>query len=163
MSSSSLLIRSATEADLPQIIALDQALFDWYGAAESPEVIRGRLAVFPEGFIVLAEGGQLVGYGSAEKWSGQREPALDEEPALTHQPEGQIFCITTLAVRASHQRQGFGKVLLDRLMVIAREQACTHMMLETAHAADFYRRHGFQQVGERYQRGIKLFIFRFEL
>ena len=86
---SGLLIRPAIEADLPQIIALDQALFGWYGAAESPTVIRRRLALFPEGFIVLAKQGQVLGYGSAEKWLQQREPALDEDPSVTHHPDGQ--------------------------------------------------------------------------
>ena len=81
---------------------------------------------------------------------------------MTHHPDGEIFCITTLAVRPGHQGRGFGKALLDRLLMIARDQACTHIMLETAHAADFYRRLDFQQVGERYQRGIKLLVFQFE-
>jgi ribosomal protein S18 acetylase RimI-like enzyme len=160
-------VRAAQASDLPQIIALDQAIFGWYGADEDPAVIRARLAVFPAGFIVLEEvreeAGALVGYASAEKWTTAREPALDEDPHLTHDPAGRIFCITTLAVQKSHQGRGLGKLLLDRLIAIAKNEQCTRIVLETAHAEQFYRRHGFEKIGERTQRGIRLPILALRL
>jgi len=156
-------VRPATEADLTHIIALDQDLFGWYGAAEDPKTIEARLAVFPEGFIVLEEQGSFLGYGSAEKWLNYREPALDEDPFMTHHSEGRIFCITTLAVKKEGQGRGLGKILLDHFIGLAKEHACTAIVLETAHAVGFYLRQGFQQIGERQQREIRLIILQRQL
>ena len=90
----SFLIRPATPEDMPQVIQLDFEAFSPYGTAESPEIIRARQQVFPQGFIVAEKDGRIVGYGSSEKWSAMREPGLDENPYDTHDPNGPIFCIT---------------------------------------------------------------------
>ena len=95
-------IRPATQADLPDIVALDTEAFSPYGTAEDPQVIAARHAVFPEGMLVIEGEQRLIGYGSAEKWLTEREPALNEHPAATHHPTGQIFCITAMAVWPAH-------------------------------------------------------------
>lgn len=154
-------LRPATEADLSQITALDQAIFGAYGAAEDPVVIGARLAVFPTGCVVLVEQtreGVVMGYLTTEKWATAREPALDEDPRLTHKPDGRILNITTLAVGPAYQNRGLGELLLQQAIAIARREQCTQILLETAHAERFYRRHGFTKVGEREQRGIPLHI-----
>lgn len=161
--------RPATNADLPQIIALDQAIFGAYGADEDPAVIRARLAVFPAGCVVLeepavdGEPGVLLGYLTTEKWATPREPALDEDPHTTHTPQGRILNITTLAVHPAHQNRGLGQRLLDEAMAIARREGCKEIILETAHAERFYLRHGFTKSGERRQRGIVLHIMNYKL
>jgi ribosomal protein S18 acetylase RimI-like enzyme len=159
-------IRPATAADLPQIIALDQEIFGAYGANEDPAIIRARLKVFPEGCLVLEEWstvGQpinLLGYLTTEKWEAIREPALDEDPHTTHMPDGQILNITTLVIAHAYQNQGLGQRLLDQAIRLARRENCSQIILETAHAERFYRRHGFEKIGERQQRGITLQIMR---
>ncbi|MCL4862442.1 MAG: GNAT family N-acetyltransferase, partial [Caldilineaceae bacterium] len=157
-------LRPATLADLPQIIALDQAIFGPYGADEDPAVIRARLEVFPAGCIVLeerteeGEPGAILGYLTTEKWATPREPALDEDPHTTHAPHGRILNITTLAVHPAHQNRGLGQRLLDEAIAIARREGCEQIILETAHAERFYLRHGFAKLGERQQRGIILHV-----
>lgn len=158
MISSQLTLRQAEEADLAQIIAADKAVFGWYGAQEDPQIIAARLRVYPQGSVVLELHGRFVGYATAEKWSSLREPALDENPQLTHDPGGCIFNITTLAVLPEQQRGGLGKVLLDRLIEIAQSEGCSQIVLETAHAEAWYARHGFYKLSERSQRGIQLAV-----
>lgn len=168
-----ILIRAATQQDLPEIVRLDREIFGWYGAAEQPEIIRARLQVFPAGFIVAeadgAAGGRrkgepgIAGYASSETWADYREPALDEDPRQTHVPGGRVFCITTLAVNPPHQGRGVGRTLLAALVGIARHARCAEIRLETAHAADFYRRNGFETLGQREQRTIPLTVMRLDL
>lgn len=163
------MLRPATAADLPQIIALDQAIFGGYGADEDPAVIAARLAVFPTGCVVLvettAEGTEspLLGYLTTEKWHTLREPALDEDPRLTHQPTGTILNITTLAIAPTHQQRGLGAQLVDYAVTLAYREECTAIVLETAWAARFYERHGFTKISERHQRAILLHIMYYEL
>lgn len=73
-------IRQASIAELPDIVDLENEGFTPHGTAESKDVIRSRLAVFPEGFIVLETDRIIVGYASAEKWLNEKDPLLDENP-----------------------------------------------------------------------------------
>ncbi len=158
-------IRQAIPHDLPQIITLDQEIFGVYGADEPPEVIGARLEAFPSGCVVLEEvektantGVILLGYLTTEKWTEAREPMLDEDPHITHQPNGQVLCITTLAIAPQAQNRGLGLQLLNQAISIAQREQCNQIILETAHAKKFYHRHNFEVVGERTQRGIPLYI-----
>ncbi len=163
------MIRQATAEDLPQIIALDQAIFGGYGADEDPAVIAARLEVFPRGCVVLVEStapdtaAPLLGYLTTEKWHTLRAPALDEDPRLTHQPTGTILNITTLAIAPTHQQRGLGAQLIDYVVTLAYRERCTALVLETAWATRFYERHGFTKIGERHQRDILLHIMYYEL
>lgn len=156
------IIRQATEADLPAICAVDEEAFAPYGTAEEPSVFAARLAVFPAGFIVLeapvGDAPTILGYGCSEKWESEREPALGEDPAQTHHPDGRIFCITGMAVRRAHWRLGYGTALLERLLAIAHEQGCEAVMLETTHAVGLYARHGFVVTGQRTQGDVTLTV-----
>lgn len=163
-------LRPASIVDLPQIIALDQQIFGGYGADESPEVITARLAVFPAGCVVLtaddsAHGDKaaILGYLTTEKWTELRDPALDENPWLTHEPDGTILNITTLAIAPSEQGRGLGAQLVAHAIDLACREACTAIVLETAWAARFYEQHGFVKRGERRQRNILLHIMQYTL
>jgi ribosomal protein S18 acetylase RimI-like enzyme len=162
-------LRPATTADLPQIIDLDQQIFGSYGADESPEVIAARLAVFPTGCAVLVEASApgdaetILGYLTTEKWAELREPALNEDPRLTHQPTGTILNITTLAISPSQQKRGLGAQLVAHAIGLAQREGCTTIVLETAWAARFYEQHNFIKRGERHQRDILLHIMSYSL
>ncbi|MEZ4863958.1 MAG: N-acetyltransferase [Caldilineaceae bacterium] len=162
-------IRPATQADLPQIIALDQEIFGAYGADESSAVIQARLEVFPAGCAVVQEteaAGSLyplLGYLTTEKWSALREPTLDEDPKESHQAQGTVLNITTLAINPAYQNRGLGGLLIRHVFDLARREACLDIVLETAHAERFYLRHGFVRSGVRVQRGIPLYIMHCDL
>lgn len=152
------IIRCATPADLSQIVALDMEAFDPYGTAETPVTLAARQAVYPAGFLVAEEGDSIIGYGSSERWGHRREPALDEDPHQSHVPDGPIFCITGMAVRYSHQRQGWGTRLLHGLLSLAASEGCQGVILETSPARRFYERHGFTGTQKRVERDATLHV-----
>ena len=156
-------IRPANRADLPQVIQLDSAAFSPYGTAESPDVIRARQQVFPAGFVVAEADGRIIGYGSAEKWREVREPGLDEDPRVTHVPDGPVFCITGMAVEEAFRGRGVGTAMTNHLIEAARRQHCTTVVLETTHAQTFYARLGFHVLTERQERGASLTVMALEL
>ncbi len=164
----SIVLRPAALVDLPQIVALDQEIFGSYGAEESPTVIEARLTVFPEGCVVLEDQPldselTIVGYLTTEKWAEAREPALDEDPYQTHQPNGTVLNITTLAIAPAAQNQRLGSRLVEQAIQIAQNEGCRQIILETAYAKRFYIQHDFELVGERVERGIQLFILQYDL
>lgn len=161
-------MRPATLADWPGITALDQKIFGAYGAQEEPAIIRSRLATFPQGCTVLesvrgSEPPFIAGYLTTEKWAELREPALDEDPRESHQPDGRVLNITTLAVSPACQNQGLGARLLDSAVAIARREGCRQIILETARAERFYLRHRFRRTGVRIERGIEMAIMVLDL
>ena len=161
-------MRPATLEDWPGLAALDQEIFGGYGAQEEPAIIRSRLLTFPQGCAVL-EGASgdgppfIAGYLTTEKWAALREPALDEDPQESHQPDGRVLNITTLAVAPASQKRGLGAQLLDCSIDIARQEGCGQIILETAHAERFYLRHRFRRTGVRTERGIRMAIMVLDL
>ena len=156
-------LRPVTQADMSQIIQIDEDVFAPYGTAESPAVIRARQDVFPQGFVVALAEGHIVGYGSAELWQEMREPGLDEDPHITHVPQGRILCITGMAVMESYQQRGIGTAMTQYLIEVARAHTCHTIVLETTHARAFYQRLGFRVISQRQERGVKLFVMALRL
>jgi ribosomal protein S18 acetylase RimI-like enzyme len=151
-------IRPARPADLPAICAIDAEAFAPYGTAEAPELFARRLAVHGAGFLVGERAGAVIAYACCERWSADRAPALDEDPALTHGSRGRNCCITGMAVRRDSRGQGCGMVLLDRLIELADDWGCEKIVLETTHAVGFYQRRGFGVVDTRRQSGVTLVV-----
>jgi ribosomal protein S18 acetylase RimI-like enzyme len=158
-----LLVRSATQNDLSAACEVDYEAFSPYGTAELSSVIEARWAAFPKGFIVAERHSRIIGYGTSEKWANVREPAMNEDPHLTHVPTGRIFCITAMAVRKDSRNEGVGLALLNRFEEIARQEKCVKIILETTHAQGFYIKRGFYLYGKRKQMNADLEILCYDL
>lgn len=156
-------IRRAEQRDLAQVCAIDHEAFSPYGTAESPETFQARFAAFPEGFIVAEDAETVIGYGTAEKWDHEQEPSMDQDPAMTHHPQGHIFCLTAMAVREAYRNKGVASQILQQLIKIAKEHQCERILLETTHAQAFYVKRGFRVAGERQQWGVPLAILQLDL
>ena len=60
--------------------------------------------------------------------------------------------IGRMAVLEEHRRHGVGTLLLNRLIEAARQRGERQVLLSAqVHAAAFYRRHGFEPMGEIYE------------
>jgi len=60
--------------------------------------------------------------------------------------------IGRMAVLEDWRQRGVGAMLLERLIEKARERGHKEVLLSAqVHALEFYRRHGFQPVGETYE------------
>ena len=158
-----ILVRNARDQDISAVVEIDAEAFTPYGTAEEPETFQLRLTAFPDGFIILIADNEIAAYGSSEKWLTARTPGLDENPLVTHQPEGRILCITAMAVRMKYRGRGYGYLILDKLMEIAHRERCQKIILETTHAQGFFLKRGFQTVQNRTERGISLEVMSLDI
>jgi ribosomal protein S18 acetylase RimI-like enzyme len=158
-----ILVRSARDQDIPAVAEIDAEAFAPYGTAETRDTFQRRLTAFPNGFIILVAENEIAAYGCSEKWLTEREPGLDENPLVTHQPEGRIFCITGMAVKMKYRGRGYSLQVLDKLIETAHLEGCRKIVLETTHAQDLYRKRGFQKVKNRTERGISLEVMALDL
>lgn len=158
-----IIVRNAREQDIPAVVEIDAEAFAQYGTAEKPETFQLRLTAFPNGFIVLIADNEIAAFGCSEKWLAEREPGLNENPAITHQPDGRIFCIRALAVKRKFQGRGFSLLVLDKLMEMAHLEGCRKVVLETPHAQDLYLKRGFTKVQSHTERGISFDVMSLDL
>ena len=160
---SKILVRNARDQDISAVAEIDAEAFSPNGTAEKPETFQLRLTAFPDGFIILVTDNEIAAYGCSEKWLTEREPGLDENPLVPHQPEGRIFCITAMAVKVKYRGRGYGLLILDKLIEIAHSEGCRKIVLETTNAQGLYLKRGFKTVRNRTERGISLDVMSLDI
>lgn len=150
------LVRNARDQDILTVAEIDAEAFTAYGTAEKTETFQLRLKAFPDGFIILIAENEIAAYGCSEKWLTEREPGLDENPAASHHIDGKILCITAMAVKTAQRGKGYGLVILDKLIEIARRENCGQIIVETTHAQGLYLKRGFKTLRKRTEGEISL-------
>jgi ribosomal protein S18 acetylase RimI-like enzyme len=158
-----ILVRHVRDQDISAVAEIDAEAFSPYGTAEKLETFQLRMTAFPNGFIILVADNEIAAYGCSEKWLSEREPGLDENPFVTHQPDGRIFCITAMAVKTKYRGRGYGLLVLDKLIEIAHKEGCRKIILETTHAQDLYLKRGFKVVQNRTERGVPLDVMSLDI
>ena len=150
------LVRNARDQDIPAVAEIDAEAFASTGATEKPETYQLRLKTFPDGFLILIAENEIAAYGCSEKWLTEREPSLDENPATAHHIDGKILCITAMAVKSNFRGRGYGLLMLDKLIEIARRENCSQIIIETTHAQGLFEKRGFKTTQKRTEREISL-------
>jgi len=158
-----ILVRNARDQDIPAVIEINTEAFSPYGIAERPETFQLRLTAFADGFIILVADNEIAAFGCSEKWLTERAPALDENPLVTHQPDGRILCITAMAVKMKYRGRGYGLLILDKFLEIAHREGCKKIILETTHAQGLFLKRGFKTVQKRTERGISLDVMSLDI
>jgi ribosomal protein S18 acetylase RimI-like enzyme len=158
-----ILVRNAREQDISAVAEIDAEAFSPYGTAEKPETFQLRLTAFPNGFVILVAENEIAAFGSSEKWLTEREPGLDENPLVSHQPDGRILCITALAVKKKYRGRGYSLLVLDKLIEIAHNEGCRKIVLETPHDQDLYLKRGFKTMRNRTERGISMDVMSLDI
>lgn len=159
-------LRSAMPNDLPAI----RAIYDYYVAnstctfdlePRNENAWQSWLAEHqgPHSAIVAIRGGALVGWGTLSKWNTRC--------AYAHTVEDSVY------VDHRCHAQGFGRVILTRLIELAAEhghrsvigQIADHQPAsEALHTALGFRRVGcLQRVGFKFDRWIDVSIFQLQL
>ena len=158
-----ILVRNAREQDIPAVVEIAAEAFASNGTAAGPETFQGRLTAFPNGFVILVAENEIAAYACSEKWLAEEEPGIDEKGSTTHQPDGKIFCITSMAVRRKFRGRGYGLRILDALREIAHLEVCRKIVVETTDAQDFFRKRAFQVVRQRTEHGIPMDVMSLDI
>lgn len=140
-------IRTATMHDLAALTAIEAECFPAAEAAKE-EDFRARLAVYPDHFWVLEDGGQIVSFVNG--MVTEEEKLRDEmyENAALHDENGawqMIFGVNTLP---QYRRQGLAESLLRRCIADARRQGRRGVVLTCKdQLVHYYEKFGFVSEG----------------
>ena len=140
-------IRTAVPADLDAVAAIEAACFPPAEAAGRAS-LAGRLAVYPDHFWLLLDGGAVVGFVNGMCTD---TPDLADEmyadPSL-HSEGGAWQMIFGLDVLPDRRRQGCAARLLEHLLAEARAQGRKGVVLTCKdRLVPYYARFGFVNEG----------------
>ncbi len=153
-------VRLARPGDMAAIMEIERTAFR-PAVRASNERIGLRLALFPRGFWVLEQEGQVAAWVSSLLLSEETlrtlrtleesEQTLDEN---LHRPDGRVLYIRSLGVRPASQRQGCGQALINCLLGIARKNGWPLVVLlaEPKNEKYYVEKFGFERTS-----GYRLF------
>ena len=140
-------IRRAELSDWEAILAVEQLNFP-AAEAVSAEILKERIELIPDTFLLAELHGQLAGYivGPAVQ-----SPYLTDDffsKVGANSPEGAFIAVQSLSVHPDFQRQGVGTLLLAALKEIAVQQNRKGISL-TCHdeLIPYYEMNGFVHEG----------------
>ncbi|MEO3793768.1 ribosomal protein S18-alanine N-acetyltransferase [Nonomuraea sp. B10E15] len=123
-----------TEADLPAVMAIEQATFPLDAWSEG--MMRGELADMPRTrhYVVALVDSEIVAYAGLAAAADQAD-------------------VQTIAVLEKHQGTGIGSAMLTELLAEAQRRGAREIFLEVradnARAQTVYRHFGFEEIGTR--------------
>lgn len=138
--------RTPTVADAERCYAIEIGAYEGDEAA-TLEKIRTRIAQYPQGFLVLENAGEIVGFINS---GCAHEVVMSDEAfkeLVGHDPAAPNVVIMSVVVDPAYQGKGYAKQLMDEF--IARMKAAgkltIHLMCKEQHVA-LYRKLGYQYV-----------------
>jgi GNAT superfamily N-acetyltransferase len=138
--------RPARAADAGAIAARAAAMLGPYG--EAADVYAERIALAPEGCVVLARGDEVLGHFLSHPWRRGKVPALNAMlGALPDDPD--CWYVHDVAIAPEARGGGFAASALEIVASAARARGLDRFTLIAVDGADgFWRRLGFAPARE---------------
>ena len=145
---SELTIREVKESDLDRCFEIESVAYAGDEAA-TKEKIFTRIQTYPEGFVVLENNEEIIGFinsGATHKVELSDE-AFKE--LVGHDPQGEYIVIMSVVVHPKYQGQGMANLLLHSFINTMRELGKTEIYLICqTELINMYAKHGFILIGE---------------
>ena len=142
-----LIIRPATMADLDRCAAIEAACFPPEKAA-SLESMGNRIAAYPRYCLLGELEGEVVGFAIGPVIG---QPTIVDEmfaDVSCHSDSNPYQSVFSLAVHPDYQCRGYGRLLLDALIDLARAEGRKAVTLTCReHKVAYYESFGFQNHG----------------
>ena len=142
-----LIVRPATPADLDCCTAIEAACFPPEKAA-SRESMSRRIAAYPRCCLMGELKGEVVGFAIGPVIN---QPTIVDEmfaDTTCHSDDYPYQSVFSLAVHPDHQRRGYGRVLLNALIDLARAEGRKAVTLTCReHKIAYYESFGFRNHG----------------
>lgn len=143
---SALTLRNARPADAARCFEIEISAYEGDEAA-TLEKIATRIALYPQGFLILEADGQVVGFIN----SGCAVEVVMSDEAFKelvgHSAEAPNVVIMSVVVDPAHQGQGYSTTLMTAFVQRMRKMGkqTIHLMCKERHVP-LYQRMGYQYV-----------------
>lgn len=141
-----LTFRQAVLEDAARCFGIERTAYEGDEAA-TEEKIRKRIAVYPEGFLVLEVDGRIVGF--INSGCARHVVMADEsfKDLVGHEPDAPNVVIMSVVVDPAHQGRGYSTLLMREFVARMRQagKASIHLMCKGRHV-DLYAKQGYRYV-----------------
>jgi ribosomal protein S18 acetylase RimI-like enzyme len=140
-------IRNVNEQDLDRCFEIETVSYAGDEAASREKILK-RIIAYPEGFIVLENEREIVGF--INSGATHRVELSDEEfkELVGHDPQGRHIVILSVVVHPDYQGKGMaGKLMnnfIDRMKALGKSDI--YLICQTD-LVDMYARYGFVDLG----------------
>ncbi|KMM78108.1 GNAT family N-acetyltransferase [Pseudomonas deceptionensis] len=138
--------RQPTLKDAERCYQIETSAYEGDEAA-TLEKIRTRIAGYPQGFLILEQGGEIAGF--INSGCAHNVVMSDEEfkELMGHDPSAPNVVIMSVVVSPEHQGKGFSTLLMRRFVEQMQRlgKKTIHLMCKEQHVA-LYAKLGYQYV-----------------
>lgn len=142
-----IIIRTVEEQDLDRCFEIESVSYSGDEAATRDKILK-RIKNYPEGFIVLENDREIIGFINS---GATHEVKLSDEAfkeLVGHDPEGKYVVILSVVVHPDYQGKGMASKLMsnfiDRMKALGKSDI--YLICQTE-LIDMYARYGFVSLG----------------
>ena len=144
---SDVIIRTVEEQDLDRCFEIESVSYSGEEAATRDKILK-RIKNYPEGFIVLENNREIMGFINS---GATHEVELSDEEfkeLIGHDPDGKYIVILSVVVHPDYQGKGMASKLMnsfiDRMKALGKSDI--YLICQTE-LIDMYARYGFVSLG----------------
>jgi ribosomal protein S18 acetylase RimI-like enzyme len=140
----------AAHENIADILHIEQSIERDYPA--SKQTLLNRLRMFADGFLIVKNDDQLIGYIESCIWCEQSFSRYQDICQFSdfHHPHGPILFVIFIGVDERFQKMGIGSLLITTLKSRIKKQyphiQKIHLVSKEQYVNTFYRKNGFQKI-----------------
>ena len=141
-------IRIVNEQDLDRCFEIESVSYSGDEAATKEKILK-RIETYPEGFIVLENDREIIGF--INSGATQKVELSDEEfkELVGHDPEGKHIVILSVVIHPDYQGKGMASKLMNSFIDKMKALGKTDIFLICqSELIDMYARYGFVNLGK---------------
>ncbi len=141
-------IRLVNEQDLDRCFEIESVSYSGDEAATKEKILK-RIKNYPEGFTVLENDREIIGF--INSGATQKVELSDEEfkELVGHDPEGKHIVILSVVIHPDYQGKGMASKLMNSFIDKMKALGKTDIFLiSQSELIDMYARYGFVNLGK---------------
>lgn len=145
---SELIIRSAKVSDLDRCFEIEKDAYAGEEAATKEKILK-RIQTYPEGFIVLQNEREIIGF--INSGATHKVELSDEEfkELIGHDPDGKHIVIMSVVIHPNYQGNSFTSLLMRNFINAMQAMGKTKIYLICqTELINMYAKYGFIHLGE---------------
>jgi len=145
---SELIIRSAKVSDLDRCFEIEKDAYAGEEAATKEKILK-RIQTYPEGFIVLENEKEIIGF--INSGATHKVELSDEEfkELIGHDPDGKHIVIMSVVIHPNYQGKSFTSLLMRNFINAMQAMGKTEIYLICqTELINMYAKYGFIHLGE---------------
>ena len=140
-------IRIVNEQDLDRCFEIESVSYSGDEAATKDKILK-RIKTYPEGFIVLENDREIIGFINSGATQKVELSAEEFKELIGHDPEGKHIVILSVVIHPDYQGKGMASKLMNRFIdkMKALGKSDIFLICQTE-LIDMYASYGFVNLG----------------